>query len=214
MTRQCAPRCARVAAALALVLCQGAHDWFVVAQEPMPSAAPTPSSPSPTPSDTGSSPTKGGTEPGVQISLCLSPRTPERGYASRFGDAPCFRSAQDLWRGCWGCAAWDKDKEEEMNLYDLLTLMDMSYIQALVSADPSGDFEALLKNELDSSARAGIGLDPNPPADGNLTVFTFPNDEMSQVVAEVLMAMEDRAHTLSALRMMMRYHIVEGVRAH
>ena len=97
-------------------------------------------------------------------------------------------------------------------MFQMLEIMDMTYIQALVSADPSGDFESLLEGELSSARRAELGF--KNPAEYNLTVFTFPNEQMSEVVAEVLMAMEDRSDTLSALRMMMRYHIIEGVRAH
>jgi len=101
---------------------------------------------------------------------------------------------------------------EDVTMFQMLEIMDMTYIQALVSADPSGDFESLLEGELSSARRAELGF--KNPAEYNLTVFTFPNEQMSEVVAEVLMAMEDRSDTLSALRMMMRYHIIEGVRAH
>ena len=69
---------------MVLVLCHGAQDWLVAAQEPMPApetVAPTPNSPNPTPSDPSGSPTISGAGPGAHVSPYPSPRIPERGFA-------------------------------------------------------------------------------------------------------------------------------------
>lgn len=78
-------RCPRAQAwVVVLVLCHGAQDWLVAAQEPMPApetVAPTPNSPNPTPSDPSGSPTISGAGPGAHVSPYPSPRIPERGFA-------------------------------------------------------------------------------------------------------------------------------------